>query len=111
VNTAHERWIAAQPPAVAAVLVLAELDPPERAIIAAGLLPGHADDVEHIADRLAWVDRFDSDVPADVLGDWFECPVIGASIETCERLAQECRAEALTAAQLVASLLPVARAA
>lgn len=101
-NTAHTRWIESQPAPVQAVLVLAELDYAERRIIAAGMFPGHVDDVEWIADRLAWVVRLESDDPAEVLGDWYQRPVIGASTEACERLAESCRADALMNAQLIA---------
>lgn len=101
--TPHERWIDAQPEPVQAVLVIAELDSPERRIIAAGLFPSRVDDVEWIADRLGWVDRLESDVPAEVLGDWYGQPVHGPDLDmTAERLAEQCRADALLNAQLIA---------
>lgn len=99
-----------QPAPVRAVILDALLDEGERPLSL--LHPEHAATIAGIAEALAWIERCETERASIVLSDYYERPVRGIYLDVAaDQLADEKRADVLTNAQLVASLLTAKRAA
>lgn len=96
-------WWDDQPPEIAAVIGLANLDDGGR--MAALFLPNHLDVLADIAEKLALIERCGHDDPWAVLADHHGHRVAGATVDDCERLAAQLRADVVLSAQLLASLV------
>jgi hypothetical protein len=112
-----DRLTTGQPEAVRAVLELAygrsELTPAGFDRIVATFAGEFAATLHGIADDLYWAERLRADLPVDVLSDYYGGRAAGwiGALEECERLADQREADAVAAAQLVASLIHARQAA
>lgn len=104
-------WWDGQPAAVRAVLDLAWMKP-EFGDDAFGRIldtfaSDHVDTMLRLADDLTWAERLASEYPVEVLADYYDGQNVTGlhALDTAEQLAAAKRADALTAAQLLAEML------
>lgn len=108
-----DRISAGQPAEVRGVLAFAyaraEFD--FDAVVAV-FAPGHADVLAGIAEDLSWAERFRSERPCAVLSDYYGTPTHGIYLDrACDEHADRHEADAVHAAQMVATLMQTRSAA